>query len=231
MNNRMSNIKIETTALKTILYGILSCQCPVSEKTESSLFAEYRKTPEEGTVAIAPFLTIADTNPVKTPLHLFVEFASLYREDPFEFTITQDDALRYFSTRPHFDRMLGPINPLTIYDPASHLVGHMMLPVSPGEKDGEYRFEHEGHVIHLKHIVLPPDIAKQKVEDYGVHFGMILTTIDARQKTMLHSHLQFIKEFPQLLERVSEIDYTSYQGLGDYHMHIKRRYERVFPKG
>ena len=36
------NIRIEREALRTVLYGILSCQCPVTAKTETALFREFK---------------------------------------------------------------------------------------------------------------------------------------------------------------------------------------------
>ena len=121
----MINIHIERSALRTVLYGILSCQCPVTVETEMALFKEFHSA-EGDLFPLGPFLDIASGNPDKTPLQLFVEFCAFSRENPSNFVIRQDDALRYFASRYHFDRMAGSFDPVNILDPCVHLTGHML---------------------------------------------------------------------------------------------------------
>jgi len=225
------SVYIETGALRTMLCAILSCRCPVTARTEEAWVAKWREAADEQFVALDPFMGIADTNPERTPLHLFVDFCSSSKEDPETFTITEDDALRYFSCRYHFDQILSGIDPLAVVDPAAHMVGHMLLPAqidtwSPSD-GADCNVAANGHVVRLRHVVVPLDIAHDAPGGwYGVHFGTILTRIDARRRKMVDSHLRRIGEFRSFLSRVEEIDYSDYQSFGDYRRHVERRLAR-----
>ncbi|WP_319559310.1 hypothetical protein [Marispirochaeta sp.] len=221
----MNNIRIEKSALKTVLYGILSCQCPVTAETETALFQEFNS--DEGELlSLGPYLDIASRNPAKTPLQLFVEFCAFSQGNPFSFVIRQDDALRYFSARYHFDRMAGSLDPLTITDPSAHLTGHMLLPVSPGEGENEFVFSWKGKRILLKGVYIPGEYRSDATGCFGLHFGTILSPLDARQQRMVELHLESIPEFSIMAERVEFIDYARYQGLGDYSSRIASRFQR-----
>ncbi len=224
-------IMIETKAIQTLLYGTLSCQCPVTPKTEEAWVGRWREISGEEITPIEPFMRIADANPHKTPLHIFVDFCTFSKENPDDFTISQDDALRYFSSVYHFDRILDAFNPLSVFDSPSHLVGHMLLPVKleekPSSEDLECSFSLDGRSITFKHVVLPPDVRETSAEGwYGFHFGSILTGINERQKQMVEAHLLRIEGFRSLLGKVREVDYRDYQSFGNYHDRVVRRYER-----
>ncbi len=219
------NIRIEREALRTVLYGILSCQCPVTAKTETALFREFKSAGGK-LLSLRPYMDIASRNPVKTPLQLFVEFCSFSQGNPLSFVIRQDDALRYFSARYHFDRMTGSLDPLAITDPSAHLTGHMLLPVLPGERKKEFVFSWKGKRILLKDVYIPREYRSDATGCFGLHFGTILTRLDTRQKRMVELHLESIPEFSIMAERVECIDYARYQGLGDYSSRIASRFER-----
>jgi hypothetical protein len=225
------SITIETKALGVMLYGTLSCQCPVTAETEAAWVAEWRKAASEESVSLGPFMDIADTNPQRTPLHVFVDFCSFSKEDPDQFIITEDDALRYFSSAFHFDRILAGLDPVTIFDPPAHMVGHMLLPVQIDDTGGPNgavcTFTLDRHSVHFRHLVVPPDVVDSGPEAwYGFHFGTILTGIDLRQKRMIEAHLRRIDGFRRFLDRVDEVDYQDYQSFGNYHDRVVRRYER-----
>ncbi len=239
------SIQIDRAALKTILYGTLSCRCSIATETERALCAAMTRSeggkprppagPEEDAdekLELQPYLDIADRDPARTPLHLFVDFCSYAHEDPDTFVITHDDSLRYFSCRYHFDRMLPGVDPMRIPDPAVHLVGHMLLPVTivDGE-NGVCRFRHgDRHDITLRNVFIPPEAAFSAAHSYGFHFGMLLTPLTTRQVTMVERHLGRIPEFSTLAERVREIDYADYQSFGNHHDRIASRYRGAIPR-
>jgi hypothetical protein len=195
----------------------------------------WRQVADDEITPLEPFMKIADENPQRTPLYVFVDFCSFSKEDPEDFTITRDDALRYFSSAFHFDHIIASLNPLAIFDPPAHMVAHMLLPVkaagpvsgtgAPG--GGDFLFYLKGHTVRFRHVVVPPSIEIMDSDTlYAFHFGSILTIIDQRQKKMIEAHLLRIEGFRTYLDRVKEIDYLDYQSFGNYHDHIIERYER-----
>lgn len=222
------NIMIEKKALETMLFGILSCQCPVTEETERELILELRNSSSEELLPLKPFMEIADRNPEKTPLHVFMEFCFFGKSDPRNFTMTHDDAVRYFSSRYHFDRILACVNPLTINDPSGHMVGHMLTPVKINNGDTSADFFFNGKTIRIKGLFCPSEIISGTDSWLGLHLGMAITTLSDEQADMAMAHLGTIKEFADMAGRTDAIDYADYQSFGDYRSHIKARYDRNF---
>jgi hypothetical protein len=220
------SIIIERNALQTLLMGLLSCQCPVTEKVELELATEFRASGDNNVLDLTPYLAIADRNPEKTPLHIFMTFCSFSQPDPHNFTITHDDAVRYFSSRFHFDRVLSSVDPLVIHRPADHLVSHMLLPVvlDSGSFTGEAFFGEKS--VRFENVFLPPEIALGPDGWMGLHLGMAITAMSDEQADMARAHLSLIEEMADLAARTDRIDYKNYQGFGDYRAHIMARYER-----
>ena len=228
------SIQIHRSALKTILYGTLSCRCSIATETERALCAALLRSEGEDDeqLELQPYMDIADRDPVRTPLHFFVDFCSYAHENPDTFVVTHDDALRYFGCRYHFDRMLPGVDPIAIPDPAAHLVGHMLLPVTivDGEQ-GVCRFrDGDRHEITLRNVFIPPEAPFSVPQHYGFHFGMLLTPLTPRQVTMVERHLGRIPEFGTLVARVREIDYADYQSFGNHHDRIASRYHGAVPR-
>ena len=95
-------VKIEKKGLKTLLYTLLSCRCPVTEDTEKMLFREYFRVQDSEMIDFTSILRIADKNPQKTPIHLLFEFCSYSKDDLSSFAITHNDVIRYLCTNYHF---------------------------------------------------------------------------------------------------------------------------------
>ena len=220
------SILIEKEALATLLFGILSCQCPVTSETDQALFREFRAAPADKFLPLAPFMEIADRNPEKTPLHLFVDFCSYHQPDPDNFAITHDDAIRYFSSRFHFDRILASVNPLTVSHPPGHLVGHMLLPVRLEDGLDRVPARIGDHTVHVKNLFHPAEIRNGQGQWFGLHMGIVVTALSEEQALMARAHLGRIGELTELAARVDEIDYADYQTFGDHQAHVIDRYER-----
>jgi hypothetical protein len=227
------NITIETAALKTLLYGIISCQCPVTPKTEAALFDEFRKQRHKSRISLCPFLDIADTNPSKTPLHLFLEFCSFSYDDPTSLSISHNDVLRYFSSSYHFDRIVASINPLQVYHTPSHIISHMILPVFREVETyvGETVFFYRKNSISItfKNVFVPPEFDAIEEELYGVHFGMVLLPLTKNRAEIIERQIGLIYEFPDLLLEVGEVDFSNYQSFGNYQKRTEKRFTRINP--
>ncbi len=225
------NIHIEKRALATLLYGILSCQCPVTEDVERTLFKEFDKQAgargAEGW-SLEPFLKIADCNPVRTPLHLFLEFCRFARNDPFDFPITHDDVIRYFCSGFHLRAVLAGIDPLRVPFPPGHIVGHMLLPVRLREGASSAVFSLGSHKVRLVNLFTPPGMVENKGW-YGVHLGMTITPLSQAQVRMAQAHLGLLPEFEGQVAKAKVVDYSAYQTFGDHRAQIAARYARHLP--
>ncbi len=223
---------IEKEALQTLLYGILSCQCPVDDEVERSLFEEYINRggcAADPVLPLAPFLAAATANPVKTPLHLFLDFCRQQEPSPEETSktiITHNDAIRYFCSRFHFSTVMASIDPLEVQDPEAHLFGHLLLPVSLDAGNSSALADLSASPVRLKNIFCPPEMAAQSGSWYGAHLGMIITPLNELQVAMALELLQAIPELMDIARRVQEIDYADYQTFGDYRAHITSRHAR-----
>lgn len=228
METRM-DMHIEKEAIETLLYGILSCHCPVTEEVERSLFLEYRGFAGQtkgSLLPLAPFLDAAERNPVRTPLHQFLTFCQEQGWEAGKEPLTHNDTIRYFCSRFHFQAILATIDPLRISDPEGHLLGHMLLPVLV-EPDGARAVATvSGSEIRLENIFCPADIVVSPGSWAGAHLGMILTVLDQGQAGMVQELLASIEEIPGFAERVQGIDYADYQTFGDHGAAIRDRYER-----
>ncbi len=224
---------IEKQALETLLYGILSCQCPVTEEVERGLFQTLREFAGQGRgslLPLAPFLDVAERNPVRTPLHQFLTFCQEQGWDAGKEPVTHYDAIRYFCSRFHFQAILATIDPLRISDPEGHLLGHMLLPVKL-ESDGARAVATvSGNEILLKNIFRPSEIEVPAGAWAGAHLGMIITVLNQGQADLVQELLAAIEEIPAFAQRVQAIDYAAYQTFGDHGGTIRMRYERCGAK-
>jgi len=219
-------ITITRDALRAMLFGILSCHCPVTPETEDALFAAFKAEPGAAPLNLAPYMAAADRNPVRTPLHLFLEFCRYGHDDPARFAIGQEDVIRYFCSRFHYTAALAGLDPVRIPDPASHLAGHLLLVAEPAGDD--WTASVGGRTITLRNLFLPRQIEAQEGGLYAVHFGMVLAALTPARAAIARNHLALIPELAILAERIGVIDYADYQRLGDHREEIAARYERHF---
>jgi hypothetical protein len=223
------SITIESIALQTVLFGILSCQCPVGEEVENALMTEFRhngKQKDRAVIDLTPYQRIADRNPVKTPLHGFTAFCSWYQDDPQNFQIRHEEAIRFFSSGYHFEHAVAAVNPLTITDPTAHMVAHMLIPMTLTADGAGAQTTFGGKTLSWRNLFCPPGIVLKPGEQAGVHLGMVITPLSRAQAETVRAQLNAIKEMAGLIERVQDIDFSRYQTLGDYRSHIASRYKR-----
>ncbi len=220
-------VTIERRALETLLYAVLSCKCPVTEKTEKMLFLKFNTLSASELLDLKPFIDIADTNPDKTPLHLLLEFCSFYQSDPKDFSITHNDVLRYLCCRYHFDRMKGPASLIVTIDQAVRMVSHMLLPVSvkqQGDKTSA-KFQFRNKSIIFNSVFMPDSITLSSGSCYGFHLGMIVSNLTQEQGVMIKKHLAVIPEFCSLCKQIELVDFKNFLGQ-DHHEEIVIRYCR-----
>ncbi len=219
-------ITITRNALRALLFGMLSCHCPVTKEVEIELFCALQDRMDTD-LELEPFVTIADRNPVRTPLHIFLEYCRYGHDDPNRFSIGLEDVIRYFCSRFHYAAAKAALDPVTIPDPASQLVGHMML-VTEYCRDETWNASVSDNVFKLDNLFVPAQINIKADGLYGVHFGMILCELTPQQATIVHDHLTLIPELSTLASRLEVIDYADYQTFGDHSRKIAGRYERNF---
>ncbi len=220
---------IEKEAIETLLYGILSCHCPVTEEVERGLFQTFREFAGQARgslLPLAPFLDMAERNPVRTPLHNFLAFCGEQGWEAGKEPVTHNHAIRYFCSRFHFQAILATIDPLRISDPEGHLLGHMLLPVQIKPDGLRAVATVSGNEILLENIFCPAEIVVPAGAWAGAHLGMILTVLDQGQATMVQELLGSIEEIPGFARRAQGIDYADYQTFGDHGAAIRVRYQR-----
>ncbi len=223
-------VLMETAAFKAILYGTLSCQCPVTEETERALFAEYFRCRDREIVDFAPVRAIADRNPARTPVHNMFEIASYGHDDPESFTITTGDALRALGSKFHFNNLARGLDHLTVKDAPSFLVSHMLVPVRlTGRSDGlDAAFNFAGREITFENVFFPPGLARADQCLYAVHMGAVICRLTEDQAAGLNRHLGLIPEFAFLCGQFSRVDFRDFQYYGDYFSQIEGRFRRHF---
>lgn len=221
------DITITRTALRTMLFGILSCHCPVTSDVERDLFQTFHAESEGDTLDFGPYMAVADQNPVRTPLHLFLEYCRYGHDDPARFAIGLEDVIRYFCSRFHYNAAKAALDPVRIPDSASQLVGHMLLVAEPAQENG-WTTSMDGHRFELQNIFLPPQISRENGGLFGVHFGMVLCRLTPQQARITRDHLALIPELTVLARRFDAIDYAEYQTFGDHRAQIAERYKRNF---
>jgi hypothetical protein len=225
-------VTIENKGLKTLLYTLLSCRCPVTPETEALLFKEFFRVQKEDQIDYDAMLKIADGNPQKTPLHLLRDFCSYSKDDPSSFLITHNDVIRYVCTKFHFRYVVAALDPLVVTDTSSFILSHLLLPAVV-ERDGnriEAQYRSGGRSIRFKNMVFMPGLEWIKDGSYGIHLGSVVTELNRQQVRMIEDHLGLIEQSAQLIADVGEVDFKNFQHYGDYSAQVMRRVERNFPR-
>jgi hypothetical protein len=224
-------IQIEKKGLQTLLNTLISCRCPVTEETEKRLFDEYLRVQDRDIIDYGVFLTIADGDPQKTPVHLLFDFCSYYHDDPNDFTITHNDVIRYFCSGYHFNGVLKSLDPLIVNNTSSFLLGHLLLPATVIHKDDAVEAEYRsgGRSIWFRNMVFLPGMEWKSGGCYGVHLGCVVTGLTDEQVKMITDHLSFITGLDRLAEDITEIDFSAFQHYGDYRKLVLPRVENHFP--
>jgi hypothetical protein len=221
---------IASDALKTMLIGLLSCKCPVTETTEKALWARFFSEDTNEVLDLAPFMDIVHANPVLTPLHHLVEFCSYGHDSPQTMHISLSDVLRYFSSRFHYRGMSAHIDPMIVRDLPSFLVTHMMIPATLVDSSkGMMRVDLpvKKGAIQFTNVAFVPDMEQKPGSVYGVHMGAALTGLDPLQVQICWNHLAF-KEFEFLVQYVNHVDFRLFQHLGNHQQRIEERIARNY---
>lgn len=221
---------IEVAAYKAILFGTLSCRCPVTLEIESAFFEEYYRIRNSQITEFAPIKAIADRNPVKTPVHNLLEIASYGHDDPTDFTITLSDVLRALGSQFHFNNMIGNLNHMTVRDVPSFLVSHLLVPMRLallGERiQAIYTFKRQK--IFFKNIFVPTDIKWDEDTLYAVHMGTVICSLSPVQAENLQAHLDLISDLEHLCSQFERVDFSDFQYYGNYYRQVKDRFQRYF---
>lgn len=221
---------LEREAFRTMLFGALSCRCPVTRETEDALFAEYFGWTDPQSRPLSPILDIVDENPSRTPIHNLFEVASYGRDDPENFTISFGDAMRALGSKFHFDNVCRGLEPLAVKDVPSFLVSHMLVPVSisrESENDRAFFYFQEKDVI-FDAVFFPPELEWEKGAVYGLHMGTVICRLTGDQGSGLMHHLALIPGFSRLCGQVLWIDFRDFQYYGNYCDQVRERFRRHF---
>ena len=221
---------MERDAFKAILYGALSCRCPVTRETEVRLFHEYFQWIDPQARSFAPIWDIVNQNPSRTPIHNLLEMASYGHDDPDDFTITVGDAIRVLGSKFHFNNLVRGLDPLVVKDVPSFLVSHMLVPARLSQETDSVRavFSFDGKEILFDPVFFPPDIVWYDNSLYGVHMGTVICPLTKNRAAGLGRHLAMIPEFPMLCSRVSRVDFKDFQYYGNYHNQVRERFRIHF---
>ena len=211
--------------MQTILYGVLSCKCPVDEFVERSLFAYYLDNIQEEVLDFSDLLALADKNSVPTPLHHFYMFCLQASDDPNSFNITHNDAIRYFCTNTHYQNSIMGLNPMLVERNADYLVNHMILPIQ-FKTSQSASYNGLKHTIEFKNVFIPPGMDIDRDRNYGMHLGTILTELSEDQAKMANGHLSALDGFLSLLGHCSDIDFKSFHPHGNHFENVNCRFVR-----
>ena len=217
------NITIETKALKTFLYGILSCKCPVTKETEKKLFKFFLKKESMDYLSI---LAIADKNPERTPIHNLFDFCTWARDDLASFTITANEVLRYLGSSFHYNMVVSNNPGIEMANPGL-LLSHVLVPVFiRNNESGIYAIYENKHApTCFKSIIIPEDL-EMDCERYALHMGVVLCGLSGKQADMLNSHQALIKDFSELAGRVKTIDFKNLPPYGNHFSQVIERFKR-----
>ena len=224
------NILIELKALQTFLFTLLSCRCPVSEETEDRLFDIYFAYQENNRINYNLLLKSTEETGTKTPVHHLFEFCTLSKDNPYDFTITHNDVIRFSSTEYHYIRIKNSINPELVTDPETYLLSHLTVPgVLEKRSDGiSGLYIVNDREITFSNLVFPPELKFEEGMFYGVHLGTAITELNMEQVTMIERHLSLIEEYSDLTVKVKSIDFSRFQKYGDYRAQVLERMIRHF---
>ncbi len=208
-----------------MLYSILSCKCPVTEETEKILFSLYDSVREQTAFDYQAVRGIADNNPQRTPFHNLFDFCTWAKDDPFSFTVSCNDVLRFLGSSFHYG-MVASNNPGAENTNPELLVSHLLVPVSlknQGKKAGAVYTGRNTEIV-FGPLVVPADIAPD-APFHAHHMGVIVSELTAGQKKMLDSHQELIPDFPLVLRSAGDVDFESFPPYGNHHLQIRERFK------
>ena len=217
---------IESKALRTFLYGILSCKCPVTPETEQRLFDAFRASENQSHADYDALVSIADTNPEPTPIHNLFDFCAWARDDPSSFTITANDVLRYLASSFHY-RMVTTGSPGVETENPALLFSHILVPVSVQAAPDGFSAVYENRDTQVRFSpVVVPETLEMTHEHHALHMGVVLCGLSEEQTRMTMAHQVLIKDFQAVAERVEAVDFTRFPPFGDHLAQVLARFRR-----
>ena len=217
---------IESEALRTFLYGILSCKCPVTPETEQRLFDAFRASENQSHADYDAVVSIADTNPERTPIHNLFDFCAWARDDPSSFTITANDVLRYLASSFHY-RMVTAGSPGVETENPGLLLSHILIPVSVRTAPAGFSAVYETGDTEVRFSpVVVPEPLEMTYEHYALHMGVVLCGLSEEQTRMITAHQALITDFQAVAGRVETVDFTGFPPFGDHSAQVLARFRR-----
>ncbi len=208
---------ITKKALKTVLYTMLTCPCPVTEATEKAFFKHYHES-QGDVLDFQGVFDVADKNPDYTPVHLFRNFYVDGLEDFREFAMEQRDVLRYFASRYHYGRSVEHYDPLRHHMNASaYLLSHTLIPVefSPTSRVVAAEWNYKDGSIRFENNVLFPGLVEEASEECiseegkywgALHLGGIVTLLNAEEVDSMNRRLCDMENFMVMARELDVVD-------------------------
>lgn len=230
------NLEIETDAAITLLKVLLSCQCPISKKTEEEIAQYILPQRNKPSIDYKKIIEIAG-GPKKDTVFKRLRDCCFYSKNNLdEVVITKKDIYKHFCSAYHWkineetflstpERANTPIT-----NAPSWFIGHMLLPVKLTQEKGSTNAEYagSGFKIHLFNVFTPPDIKIQTNRSYAIHFASVISEINIAQSRIISQQLDTIDKFTDFRRDVKAIDYSDFQKFGDYRRLCESRYSKYF---
>jgi len=227
------SLTINSKAYFILLKVLLSCRCPVSDKTEKKLIRYYKSNYRKRSLDYDTIINIANKEEDETVFHRLKEFCICSANDLRRgYEITIEDVLRHFSSSYHWKVIENPLH--SSYKKVIHIpswfVSHLLLPIKiRNNKDrSEISFSNDNHTIQLKNLFIPSNLSISAKKYYCVHFASVISDISSAQFEMLRQQLNEITLFNLFCKDVKEIDYLKFQRYGNYFVFCKQRYGAYF---
>jgi len=227
------SLAINLKAYFILLKILLSCRCPVSDKTERKLIRYYKSNSRKGNVNYDAIIRIADEEEDETVFHRLKEFCVCSIDDLREgYEIRVEDVLRHFSSSYHWkviETSLHSSYKKVIHVP-SWFVGHLLLPIKiqSNKNEPEISFLLKTHSVRLNSLFIPSNLSINPNKYYCVHFASVISDISFAQFEMLRQQLNEIPQFSLFCKDIKEINYLNFQRYGNYYAFCQQRYSAYF---
>ncbi len=226
-------LTINPKAYFILLKVLLSCRCPISDKTERKLIKYYKVNSKKRSINYDSVIKYADEEGDETVFHRLKDFCIWSNNDLHKgYEITVEDVLRHFSSTFHWNVIANSLH--SSYKKVIHIpswfVSHLLLPVKIQINKSEHQilFLMKDHSLQLNNLFIPPNLSINRNKYYCVHFASVISDISLDQFEMLRQQVNEIPQFNLFYRDIEEIDYLNFQRYGNYSMFCKERYEAYF---
>jgi hypothetical protein len=215
-------ISIRQEAFDLTFRMLLSCQCPLTDEQERTLFDRLVALKPGDTINCTELLSIFNPNE-NTPIQRLVHFSVwMAPAGSREIVIEREHVLRHFAASYHWDHVVGPNLPTSyrrVVSIPTWFISHMLLPVAlervgNGEVNGIYRFG-DGE-IRLKNLFIAPELADVNAGAWGVHFASVITPLSSDEAALVQMLGDTNPLLAEFRREISTIDYSNFERFGDY---------------